>query len=193
MKKVKSALVYWLGESLYLNITNRCSNDCYFCLRNFVDGIAGFKLKLDFEPKPKDVIKQFVNYINVRHWKEVVFCGFGEPTANLDCLLKVAKWIRRHYFMPIRIDTNGHGYFLNPNCKVVEEMHDAGITHVSISLNASNKEVYSKICRPSFQDAFNEMLIYEPRFDDSDFEWPQLVEAVRSYSPDRGYRDLDLN
>jgi len=123
-----------------------------------VDGIANFKLKLDREPEPKDVIEQLVNYINVRHWKEVVFCGFGEPTANLNCLLKVAKWIRKHYFIPIRVDTNGHGYFLNPNRKVVEELHDAGVTHASISLNAPNREAYNEICRPSFQEAFNEAL-----------------------------------
>ena len=158
MKRAKPTLVYWLEKSLYLNITNRCSNNCYFCLRNFVDGIANFKLKLDREPEPKDVIEQLVNYINVRHWKEVVFCGFGEPTANLNCLLKVAKWIRKHYFIPIRVDTNGHGYFLNPNRKIVEELHDAGVTHASISLNAPNREAYNEICRPSFQEAFNEAL-----------------------------------
>ena len=158
MRKTKPALVYWLGESLYLNITNKCSNNCYFCLRNFVDGIANFKLKLDREPEPKEVIKQLINYINRRHWKEVVFCGFGEPTANFNCLLKVALWIRKHYSMPIRVDTNGHGYLLNPNRKVVEELYEAGVTHVSVSLNAPDKETYNKVCRPFFQNAFNEAL-----------------------------------
>jgi len=159
MKKVKPTLVYWLGESLYLNITNRCSNNCYFCLRNFVDGIADFKLKLDFEPEPNDVIKQLINFINVRHWKEVVFCGFGEPTANFDCLVEVAKWIRKHHrFIPIRVDTNGHGYLLNPNRNVHEEMYSAGVTFISVSLNAPNKEVYNEICRPCFPEGFDEAL-----------------------------------
>ena len=158
MRKTKPTLVYWLEESLYLNITNKCSNNCYFCLRNFVDGIANFKLKLDREPEPKEVIKQLINYINRRHWKEVVFCGFGEPTANFNCLLKVARWIRKHYSMPIRVDTNGHGYLLNPNRKVVEEMRNAGVTHVSVSLNAPNEEVYNEVCRPIFSNAFNETL-----------------------------------
>ena len=158
MRKTKPALVYWLGESLYLNITNKCSNNCYFCLRNFVDGIANFKLKLDREPEPKEVIKQLINYISRRHWKEIVFCGFGEPTANFNCLLKVAKWISKYHQLPIRVDTNGHGYLLNPERKVIEEMYEAGVTKVSVSLNAADKATYEKICRPKYKNAFEEAL-----------------------------------
>jgi len=155
---MKPSIVYWLGDNLYLNITNKCSNQCYFCIRNFTNGIAGFKLKLDHEPNSTEVIQRLTNHINRKRWKEVVFCGFGEPTANLDCLLNVAKWISKYHTMPIRVDTNGHGYLLNPKREVVEEMYKAGVTRISVSLNAASKEVYERICRPKFKDAFEAVL-----------------------------------
>ena len=153
---MRPSIVYWLGDNLYLNITNKCSNRCYFCIRNFTNGIAGFKLKLDHEPNSKEVIRQLINHINRKHWKEVVFCGFGEPTANLECLLEVAKWISKYHTMPIRVDTNGHGYLLNPKREVIKEMRIAGVTKISVSLNAAEKEIYERICRPKFKKAFEE-------------------------------------
>ena len=153
---MRSSIVYWLGDNLYLNITNKCSNRCYFCIRNFANGIAGFKLKLDHEPNSEEVIRQLINYINRKHWKEVVFCGFGEPTANLECLLEVAKWISKYHTIPIRVDTNGHGYLLNPKREVIKEMRIVGVTKISVSLNAAEKEIYEKICRPKFKKAFEE-------------------------------------
>ena len=155
---MKPSIVYWLGNNLYLNITNRCSNRCYFCIRNFSNGIAGFKLKLDHEPSSKEVIHQLSNHINRKHWNEIVFCGFGEPTANLDCLLEVVKWISKHHSLTIRVDTNGHGYLLNPGREVVKEMHNAGVTSLSVSLNAPNEKLYNEICRPIFQEAFEAVL-----------------------------------
>lgn len=155
---MRPSIVYWLGDKLYLNITNKCSNRCCFCIRNFTDGIGGFKLKLDHEPSSNEVIRQLNNHINRRYWNEIVFCGFGEPTANFDCLLEVAKWISRYHTIPMRVDTNGHGYLLNPKREVIKEMHDVGIASVSVSLNASNKKVYNEICRPVFQAAFEETL-----------------------------------
>ena len=155
---MKPSIVYWLGDNLYLNITNKCSNRCYFCIRNFTNGIAGFKLKLDHEPSSKEVIRQLSNHINRKHWNEIVFCGFGEPTANLDCLLEVAKWINKHHSLTIRVDTNGHGYLLNLGREVVKEMYDAGVNSLSVSLNAPNEKLYNEICRPIFQEAFEAVL-----------------------------------
>jgi len=42
----KPSVVYWLGDNLYLNITFRCFNNCYFCFRRHNSGIDGFDLKL---------------------------------------------------------------------------------------------------------------------------------------------------
>ena len=124
VREEKPRTVYWLGDNLYLNMTNRCSNNCIFCIRNFRNGVGGFNLKLSKEPSVAKVISELEEVIHKRNWNEIVFCGFGEPTERLDCLLEVARWIRRHYGKPlvVRVNTNGHGYALNAGRDVVEEL-----------------------------------------------------------------------
>ena len=38
------------SNTLYLNITNRCSNKCSFCVRNYTKGLSGYTLWLPREP-----------------------------------------------------------------------------------------------------------------------------------------------
>ena len=157
VKKTQS-IVYWLGDNLYLNITNRCSNNCYFCFRRHKNGIEGFNLKLRWEPSPDEVIKELEEVISRKSWREVVFCGFGEPLERLDCLLKVTRWIKRYSGKVVRIDTNGQGYLLNRERDVVKELKEAGVDKVSVSLNAHNEETYSRVCKPQFQNSFQHVL-----------------------------------
>ncbi|MGC8998641.1 MAG: TatD family nuclease-associated radical SAM protein [Candidatus Bathyarchaeia archaeon] len=158
--KKSPSIVYWLGENLYLNITNKCSNNCYFCLRNFLDGVGGFNLKLEKEPTFNEIIAELENVINRRNWREIVFCGFGEPLERLDCVLEVSKWIKKHYgkIVMLRVDTNGQALLLNKGRNVVEELKMVGVDKVSVSLNAHDKETYNQVCRPVFENAFESII-----------------------------------
>ena len=160
MAKKRPSIVYWLENNLYLNITNRCSNNCYFCLRNFLDGVGGFNLKLEEEPTISEIIADLENVINRRNWREIVFCGFGEPLERLDCVLEVSRWIRKHYgkIVTLRVDTNGQALLLNKGRNVIEELKMAGVDKVSVSLNAHDKETYDQVCRPNFENAFESIL-----------------------------------
>jgi len=160
MAKKRPSIVYWLENNLYLNITNRCSNNCYFCLRNFLDGVGGFNLKLEKEPTISEIIAELENVINRRNWREIVFCGFGEPLERLDCVLEVSRWIRKHYgkIVTLRVDTNGQALLLNKGRNVVKELKMAGVDKVSVSLNAHDKETYNQVCRPNFENAFESIL-----------------------------------
>lgn len=151
-------MVYWLGDRLYLNITNRCPNRCYFCIRNFADGVGGFNLRLKREPAVSEVIKALEEVVNRRFWAEVVFCGFGEPTERLDCILEVSRWLKRYFNIQVRLDTNGQGYLLNEGREVLRELKEAGVDKVSVSLNAHNEETYNTVCRPTFKNAYKEVL-----------------------------------
>jgi len=151
-------VVYWLGDRLYLNITNRCPNRCYFCIRNFADGVGGFNLRLKREPAVSEVIKALEEVMNRRFWAEVVFCGFGEPTERLDCILEVSRWLKRYFNIQVRLDTNGQGYLLNEGREVLRELKEAGVDKVSVSLNAHNEETYNTVCRPTFKNAYKEVL-----------------------------------
>jgi TatD family-associated radical SAM protein len=154
------SIVYWLEDNLYLNITNRCSNNCYFCLRNFRDGVEGFNLKLEKEPTTSEIISELEKVLNRKNWREIVFCGFGEPLERLDCILEVSKWIKRHYgkIVTLRVDTNGQAFLLNKGRNVIEELKKAGVDKVSVSLNAHDKETYNQVCRPAFENAFESVL-----------------------------------
>lgn len=152
------SVVYWLNNSLYLNITNRCSNNCYFCFRRFKKGIREFNLKLKKEPTKEEAIEELGKVINRKNWSEVVFCGFGEPLERLELVLEVTRWVKKHYWKIVRVDTNGQGYLLNKGRDVVRELKEAGVDKVSVSLNAQDKETYNQVCKPIFEDAYENVL-----------------------------------
>jgi cyclic pyranopterin phosphate synthase len=152
------SVVYWLGNSLYLNVTNRCPNSCYFCFRRYKKGIREFNLKLEKEPTTEEVIEELQKLINRKNWSEVVFCGFGEPLERLDLVLEVTRWIKKHYWKTVRVDTNGQGYLLNRGRDVARELKEAGVDKVSVSLNAHDKETYNQVCKPVFRDAYENVL-----------------------------------
>ncbi len=155
----KPAIVYWLDNSLYLNITNQCSNHCWFCFRNYKQGIGSFNLKLNHEPQSKEIISEIESAFLMKRWSEVVFCGFGEPTSKLDVLLEVVQWIKMKFpTISVRVDTNGHGYAINRNRDVAKELKEAGVSKVSVSLNGHDEETYSENCKPGFSNAFETVL-----------------------------------
>ncbi|TET28530.1 MAG: radical SAM protein [Candidatus Bathyarchaeum sp.] len=157
-RKRDPSVVYWLGNSLYLNVTNRCSNSCYFCFRKFKTGIREFNLKLEKEPTLEEVIEELRKVINRKNCSDVVFCGFGEPLERLNLVLEVTRWVKKHYWKTVRVDTNGQGYLLNKGRDVVRELKEAGVDKVSVSLNAHDKETYNQICKPVFEDAYENVL-----------------------------------
>jgi TatD family-associated radical SAM protein len=160
MSNERLRTVYWLDKTLYLNITNQCSNCCYFCLKRYRRGVGGFNLKLTEEPSVAQIMAELAEVLHMKSWDELVFCGFGEPTERLDVLLEVAQWVRQHYgrLLQIRLDTNGHGCFLNANRDVAAELKLAGVNKVSVSLNAGDSETYNEICKPTFPEAYEAVL-----------------------------------
>lgn len=148
--------IYRLGDSLYLNITNRCTNRCVFCIKNFTDQVGNKRLVLDREPSSKEIIES-LNKVDLRTYKEVVFCGFGEPLIRVEVVKSVARFIKNvSPRLFVRIDTNGHGNVFNQR-NILPEIAPY-IDAISISLNAENKEKYDKISRPVFSDAYNAVI-----------------------------------
>ncbi len=169
-QKRDSDIVYWLGNKLYLNITNRCSNCCSFCFRKFKSGIKEFNLNLEKEPIPEELIKELQRVKNRNNWSEIVFCGFGEPLERLDLVLEVSKWLKKNWFKPLRVNTNGHGYLLNKGRDVVGELKEAGIEKISVSLNTHNKEIYNQICKPVFPEVFENVVEFLKNAKDEEIE-----------------------
>ncbi len=149
-------ITYELGNSLYVNITNRCSNACGFCLRSKHDNVNGRDdLWLEREPTIDEIKADFVKR-NLSKYDAVVFCGFGEPTERFDDMITIAKWLKANNDVQIRVNTNGQGNLINGR-DVTPELRGA-IDIVSISLNAPTAEAYQKICHSRYGEAAFEAL-----------------------------------
>lgn len=141
-------------DTIFLNITNRCSNSCSFCVKNSNPGLSGYKLWLDREPTDEDIWIAFENEVKTTD-REVVWCGFGEPTTRLDTVLGLTNRIRHGYpNLKVRLDTDGLAGLRNAGRNVAKELSEAGIYYVSISLNAENQEKYDRLCRPSMPGSY---------------------------------------
>ena len=150
-------IAYEVENSLYLNVTNRCSNSCDFCIRNNGDGAYGSdSLWLSREP----LVDEIVNAIDERDlskYKELVFCGYGEPCERLYDLLEVCHRVKAKHDIPIRVNTNGQANLIFGRDTTPDFC--GAIDAVSISLNAPTAEKYDTVTRASFgEKAFDAML-----------------------------------
>ena len=152
----KDTILYEAHGNLYLNITNRCTADCIFCLKRYSDGVYGYNLRLTKEPAVKEVINQLSKH-DLTSYNEVVFTGFGEPLVRLDDVLKITKWLSDRG-ISVRLDTSGHAKLMYPDRNVADELAKAGMKVVSISLNAQNADVYNQLCDPKYIRAYEKML-----------------------------------
>lgn len=138
---------YELGDALYINLTNRCTNNCSFCIRNAPEGV-GYDLWLQKEPTAEDIIDEIKD---PSRYKEIVFCGYGEPLVKLKEIIETAKHLKKLGTTPLRINTNGHGNLIWGRNIVPELM--GLIDAVSISLNAKDSEQYQALCRSDYGEA----------------------------------------
>lgn len=156
MKKAMT-IVYKVHNNLYINLTNRCSCSCVFCLRQNRDHMEeSDSLWLDHEPTLQEVKDAFAKE-DMSQYEEVVFCGFGEPTERMDLLLEVAAFVKENYQKPIRINTNGQANLING--RDVAPKLKGLVDTISISLNTPNEEKYNEMVRSIYGDkAYGAML-----------------------------------
>ncbi len=149
-------IYYEAHKNLYINLTNRCSADCIFCIRNFADGVYGYDLRLSREPTTEEVIGA-LEKLDLSKYREIVFTGLGEPTLRFDVVLAVTHWLKSRNIR-VRLDTNGQVALINPGRDVISELKHAGIDSISVSLNAESEEKYNKLCRPIHKNAYSAVL-----------------------------------
>lgn len=143
--------VYTLDGKIYINLTNRCTNNCVFCIRTLKDDVDGANLRLSSENvKLEDVISQLKTFNNVEN-NEVVFCGYGEPLIKLNEVLALSEYIKTNYKnVKIRVNTNGLANMIHKR-NIVSELAK-NVDAVSVSLNAENDKLYDEISQP--QDVY---------------------------------------
>jgi len=156
---------YELHGNCYLNLTNRCTLRCRFCPKFNKDWVVkGYELRLPSEPDA-ETLWQAIG--DPARYREVVFCGYGEPTLRLDVMLTLARRIKSADGRT-RLNTDGLANLVHGR-DVTAELSD-GIDAVSVSLNAQDAATYARQCRPPGPDAYPAML--------------DFVDHVRRHMPD---------
>lgn len=144
-------ILYPVHNGLYINLTNRCSCACTFCIRNEADAVNGEDmLWLEHEPTAQETIAA-LEATDLSAYSEIVFCGYGEPTEAFETLKEVARWIKKNTDLPVRINTNGQGSLINER-DIAPELEGI-VGALSISLNTPNAQDYLALTRSRYGEA----------------------------------------
>lgn len=142
-KEPQVEFTYQIGESLYINVTNRCNADCVFCDRKGEAVVKGHKLKMTKQEEPPAEV--YIKEIgDPTKYKEIVFCGYGEPTIRWDVVKEISKYVKEHNGKT-RLNTDGHGNIINKR-DITPELQGL-IDVVSISLNSVDPDQYAALMR----------------------------------------------
>jgi TatD family-associated radical SAM protein len=144
---------YTIGDNLYLNITDRCTLECRFCPKhNGSVQVHQYDLSLAHRPSQEDILRSLGDPTDYR---EVVFCGFGEPTLRLKVLLETARHIKQAGGR-VRVNTDGLANRVHKR-NVLPELAQC-VDALSVSMNAHNDAVYTRHCAPALAGSFDAML-----------------------------------
>lgn len=170
-------------RSIYVNLTNRCTCACTFCLRTMKKMAEEHSLWLKEEPSA-EIVKSELGRVPWEYVEEVVFCGFGEPTMRLEVLKELLRYIKSvQPQVKTRVNTNGLSdlYFKRDTAP---DFGGGILDTVSISLNASNAERYLELTRSEFGiDSFEAMLSYAQHVKEY---VPEVVLTVVDHVEDDG-------
>lgn len=137
-------IAYVIRNSLYLNITNRCTNSCTFCAKFSDFTVKGHQLCLEREPTVEEVMKAIGD---PSAYDEVVFCGYGEPLLRLDLVKEIAGYLKQND-ITVRINTDGQANLVYGR-NILPEL--AGLVDsISVSLNAPDAATYQEICQSEY-------------------------------------------
>jgi TatD DNase family protein len=147
-------IAYAIRDSLYLNVTNACTDRCIFCALSTDDFwkgqgtapiVKGHHLRIPRDPTVDEIVQAVGD---PSAYREIVFCGYGEPIIRMQILLEVGRRLKAKGIQWIRLNTNGHGNLIHRR-SVAPELKGI-VDEVSVSLNTPTAEQYLEICRPVF-------------------------------------------
>lgn len=174
-----ATLAYPIRGALYLNITDRCTLRCAFC-NKYRGGprVHDFDLSLAQRPTTQAVIDAIGD---PGAYREIVFCGFGEPTLRLKPLLDIADYVKARRGR-VRVNTDGLANLVHKR-NVLPEM--AGLVDaLSVSMNTHTEALYARHCRPALPGSFEAMLDFLERA-------PAYIDEVTATAID-GLEGVDI-
>jgi TatD family-associated radical SAM protein len=173
-------LAYPIGNSLYLNVTDRCTLRCAFCPKHAArPQVRGYDLALESRPELYDLTGAMAD---PGDYQEVVFCGFGEPTLRLKLVLQLSDYIKSRHGR-VRINTDGLANLVYKG-NILPRL--AGrVDALSVSMNTHNETLYNRHCRPQLAGSYQAMLAFLE-------EAPRHVPEVTATAID-GLEGIDID
>lgn len=150
----RGRITYSIRDSLYVNLTNACTDRCLFCAlseEDFWKGegtspfVKGHHLRMSRDPSVEEVLSDAGD---LSRYQEVVFCGYGEPVIRLKELREIAGRLKGKGVRWIRLNTNGHGNLIHKR-SIAPELKGL-VDEISVSLNTPTAQQYLELCRPAF-------------------------------------------
>ncbi|MBO4389863.1 MAG: septum formation protein Maf [Lachnospiraceae bacterium] len=153
------SIIYEFQNKLYVNLTNKSATSTAFVERQYTDQINSLEsLWLDHEPTMIEVLTELSNWY-IAQYKELVFCGYGEPTERMDLVLDIANFVKKRSNIIIRLNTNGLSNLVN-GPEIVSKYRDT-IDEVSISMVSSTPNSYLTLSQSTYGiDSFQALLDY---------------------------------
>ena len=189
-------ILYTYKDGVYANLTNLCNCRCTFCVRFQHQGIGDAPTLWHKVNPTWEQVKAAVDAFDFTGFKELVFCGYGEPTCALDLMLQTARYVKKiHPQLKLRVNTNGLGNLENRR-DIVPDLAQV-LDAVSISLNAPDEADYNKVTRPTLPGAYEAMLdfawecrktIPDTRMTVVDVLPPEQIEASRKVAESCGIK-----
>ncbi|HOX46293.1 MAG TPA: TatD family hydrolase [Myxococcota bacterium] len=141
--RLDGRVAYRLGDGLYLNLTNRCTLACRFCLKRGGASLGDIPLGLRREPAPDEVRAAVEAELARGPVAEVVFCGLGEPLLRLEAVRELGRWLRGRG-LRVRVNTDGLASLVHGRDVVPELLGSADA--LSVSLNAPDATSHARLC-----------------------------------------------
>jgi TatD DNase family protein len=142
-------IAYQVKDAIYLNITNRCTLCCRFCLKRQGHSLGDIPLALRHEPSASEVIEAY-QAAGGERYSEAVFCGVGEPLLRPEVVREVGQKLRAEG-QRVRVNTDGLASWVHGR-DIVSELRGA-VDTLSVSLNAPDAATYARLCQPPDAEA----------------------------------------
>jgi len=151
-------ITYEYEGNLYVNTTNRCDFNCEFCLRHNTassGSIYTHNLWLKREPTREEILDS-IESRDLTQYRQLVFCGFGEPSYRIADICWVIDQLKAHgKKIFTRMDTNGTGSLIHG--RDIAPDFAGRFDMVSISLNTDTAEKYDALCHPALEGSYQAM------------------------------------
>jgi TatD DNase family protein len=111
--------------------------------------VKGYLLKIGAKgPSPEAVLAEIDEAAANKPPDEVVFCGYGEPTLQLEELKAIARGLKERSHR-VRLNTDGLGNLIHGR-DITPELGGL-VDAISVSLNAQDAETYVRYCPSKYK------------------------------------------